>query len=178
MLKDLPLDKVYQFIEPGPVLLLTTQAPHAKPNVMPMSWHMMLEFEPPLIACVVSEGNYSFKALRETEECVLAVPPAELVETVTALGNCTGKDTDKFGIYNLTPLPAAHVAAPLVGEAIVNLECKIRDSRMIQAYDMFILECVKAWQNPRLKEAKTLHHHGFGHFAVDGAMIKVKSKMR
>jgi hypothetical protein len=37
---------------------------------------------------------------------------------------------------------------------------------------------VKAWQNPKLHDAKMIHHHGFGHFAVDGEMLKVKSKMR
>jgi len=178
MMKDLPLEKVYQFIEPGPVVLLTTQAPKGKPNIMAMSWHMMVEFEPPLIACVVSAANHSFAALRKTKECVLAVPPAELAETVAGVGNCTGNDTDKFGVYNLTPLPAKHVVAPLVGEAIVNLECKVKDTKMVNAYNLFILECVHAWENPKLKDAKTLHHHGFGQFAVDGEMIKVKSKMR
>lgn len=178
MLKDLPLERVYQFIEPGPTVLLTTQAPNTKPNVMPMSWHMMVDFAPPLIACVVNQSNHSFAALKETGQCVLAVPPAELVETVSALGNCTGNDTDKFGVYCLTPLPAKHVAAPLIGEAIVSLECKVKDTTLMGTYNLFILECVKAWVNPKLHEAKMIHHHGFGHFSVDGEMLKVKSKMR
>ena len=45
---------------------------------MTMSWHMMVDFEPPLIACVVSEADYSFAALRATEECVIAIPAVEL----------------------------------------------------------------------------------------------------
>ncbi|WP_369525339.1 flavin reductase [Bradyrhizobium diazoefficiens] len=55
------LSKVYQLIEPGPVVLLTT-ASRGCPNIMTMSWHMMVEFEPPLIACVVSEANFCFAA--------------------------------------------------------------------------------------------------------------------
>jgi flavin reductase (DIM6/NTAB) family NADH-FMN oxidoreductase RutF len=178
MLSDLPLERVYQFIEPGPVTLLTTQRPGHKPNVMTMSWHMMLEFEPPMLACVVSAGNDSFAALRRQRECVIAVPPAELAETVVRIGNCTGRDTDKFGCYDVTPLPAAHVAAPLIGECIVNLECVVRDSYMVNRYNMFVLECVKAWENRKLRGAKTIHHHGYGKFAVDGEMIQLKSKMR
>ena len=69
MMKDLPLSKVYQLLEPGPVVLLTT-ARKGRANVMTMSWHMMVEFEPPLIACVVSSANHSFTALRATKECV------------------------------------------------------------------------------------------------------------
>jgi flavin reductase (DIM6/NTAB) family NADH-FMN oxidoreductase RutF len=178
MLKNLPLERVYQFIEPGPVTLLTTQIAGAKPNVMTMSWHMMVEFEPPSIACVVSARNHSFAALRKTRECVIAVPPASLAEIVTGIGNCTGHDTDKFGTFDLTPLPASHVAAPLIGECIVNLECKVKDTYMVNRYNMFVLECVKAWGNPDLLRARTIHHHGYGRFAVDGEMIELKSKMR
>jgi flavin reductase (DIM6/NTAB) family NADH-FMN oxidoreductase RutF len=178
MLHELPLAKVYQFIEPGPVALLTTQRPGHKPNVMTLSWHMMMEFEPPLIGCIVSGNNHSFATLEQTGEAVLAVPPASLAETVAAVGNCTGRDTDKFGVYPLTPLPAKLVGAPLVGEAIVSLECRVRDTTLAQTYNMFVLEVVRAWINPALAEAPTLHHHGYGTFVLDGETIKVKSKMR
>ena len=72
--KTLPLSKVYQTLEPGPVVLLST-AFKGKPNVMTMSWHMMVDFEPPIIACVVSNRNYSFDILRKTKECVLTSSP-------------------------------------------------------------------------------------------------------
>lgn len=178
MLKDLPLSKVYQFIEPGPVVLLTTQAPGAKPNVMTMSWHMMMEFEPPLIGCVVAQGNYSFAALRQTQECVIAVPPASMAKIVTDIGNCTGNDTDKFASFELTALPAAYSAAPLIGEAIVNLECVVKETKLVKDYNFFVLECIKAWENPKLRDAPMLHHHGYGSFSVDGERIHMKSKMR
>ena len=59
MMKDMLLSRVYQLLEPGPVVLLTT-AHKGRDNVMAMSWHMMVEFEPPLVACVVSNADYSF----------------------------------------------------------------------------------------------------------------------
>ena len=65
-MKELALAKVYQLLEPGPVVLLTT-ALNGRANVMTMSWHMMVEFEPPLIACVVSSADHSFAALRATK---------------------------------------------------------------------------------------------------------------
>lgn len=84
--RPLPLSKVYQLLEPGPVVLLTT-ARKGRPNVMTMSWHMMVEFEPPLVACVVSGNDYSFKALRATKECVIAVPARKLAAKVVKIGN-------------------------------------------------------------------------------------------
>ncbi len=122
MMKDLPLSKVYELLEPGPVVLLTT-ARKGRANVMTMSWHMMVEFEPPLVACVVSNANYSFAALRATKECVIAVPAVGLARKVVDVGNCSGRDVEKFERFGLTPAPAERVTAPLVAECFANLEC-------------------------------------------------------
>src|ERR1017187_10318601 len=89
-MKDLRLSGVYQLLEPGPVVLLTT-AHKGRANVMTMSWHMMVEFEPPLIACVVSNANHSFAALRAMRECVIAIPAVELAPKVVGIGNCSGR---------------------------------------------------------------------------------------
>ena len=115
MMKPFSLSKVYQLLEPGPVVLLTTSR-KGRVNVMSMSWQMMVEFEPPLVACIVSNANYSFAALRATKECVIAIPTVELASKVVKVGNCSGRDVDKFARCGLTPLPAARVAPPLVAE--------------------------------------------------------------
>jgi flavin reductase (DIM6/NTAB) family NADH-FMN oxidoreductase RutF len=101
-MKDLPLAKVYQLLEPGPVVLLTT-AHKGRANVMAMSWHMMVEFEPPLVACVVSNADYSFAALRATKQCVIDRHPARaLAPKIVYVGNCSGRDVEKFARFALT----------------------------------------------------------------------------
>ena len=176
-MRPLPLAKAYQLLEPGPVVLLTT-ARKGRANVMTMSWHMMVEFEPPLVGCVVSSANHSFAALRATGECVIAVPARKLASKVVKVGNSSGRELDKFAAFGLTPLPAEQVAAPLVAECFANLECKVVDRRMVNRYNLFILEVLKAWVDPAQKHPKTIHHHGYGKFVVDGPTITLKSKMR
>ena len=176
-MKALPLSKVYQLLEPGPVVLLTT-ARKGRANVMTMSWHMMVEFEPPLVACVVSSADYSFAALRATGECVIAVPARKLASKVVKVGNSSGRNLDKFTAFGLTPMPADRVAPPLIAECFANLECKVADKRMVNRYNLFILEVLKAWVDPAQKNPKTIHHQGYGRFAVDGPTINLKSKMR
>jgi flavin reductase (DIM6/NTAB) family NADH-FMN oxidoreductase RutF len=174
-MRDLPLAKVYQVLEPGPVVLLTT-ARKGHVNVMAMSWHMMVEFEPPLVACVVSGANYSFAGLRATKECVIAVPALELARQVVEIGNCSGRSVRKFEKFGLTPAPAERVSAPLVVECFANLECKVVDTRFVNKYNLFVLEVLKAWTDPSQKNPKTIHHRGYGTFAVDGETIRLKSK--
>lgn len=176
-MQTLALSKVYQLIEPGPVVLLTTVR-NGKPNVMTMSWHMMVEFEPPQIACVVSEGNYSFTALNKTGECVIAIPPSRLARKVVQIGNCHGDRIDKFAAIGLTAMPGREVKAPLVRECFANLECKVMDRRLVKPYNLFILEVVKAWIDPAQKKSRTMHHRGYGTFAVDGRILTLPSKMR
>ncbi|HXZ00418.1 MAG TPA: flavin reductase family protein [Stellaceae bacterium] len=177
MMRKLPLSKVYRLLEPGPVVLLTT-ARKGRANVMTMSWHMMVEFEPPLIACVVSSAGYSFAALRASRECVIAVPARKLAAKVVKVGNCSGRDLDKFAAFGLTPQPAERVAPPLVAECFANLECRVTDTRLVNAYNLFILEVLQAWTDPAQKRPKTIHHQGYGKFIVDGETIELPSKMR
>jgi flavin reductase (DIM6/NTAB) family NADH-FMN oxidoreductase RutF len=176
-MQTLPLSKVYQYIEPGPVVLLTT-AHKGRANVMTMSWHMMVNFEPPLIACVVSDANHSFAALRATGDCVIAIPVRRLAAKVVAIGNCSGRDLDKFAKVGLTPQPAERVAAPLISECFVNLECRVVDTRLARKYSLFVLEVLKAWFDPAQRNPRTIHHRGWGTFVADGATFTLPSKMR
>lgn len=176
-MRKLALSKVYQLIEPGPVVLLTT-AREGKPNVMTMSWHMMVEFEPPQIACIVGEGDFSFAALNETGECVIAIPPARMASKVVKIGNCHGDRIDKFAAFGLTAKSAGIVKVPLIAECFANLECKVINRTMVRDYDMFVLEVMQAWIHPAQKNVKTLHHRGYGRFTVDGRVLKLPSKMR
>jgi flavin reductase (DIM6/NTAB) family NADH-FMN oxidoreductase RutF len=122
-MRNFPLAKVYQTIEPGPVVLLTT-ADKGRANVMTMSWHMMVDFEPPLIACIVSNADFSFAALRATGECVIAIPAVKLAPKVVKIGNSSGRYVDKFAKFGLTAVPAERIAAPLLAECFSTWNAK------------------------------------------------------
>lgn len=176
-MKKLAQSKVYQLIEPGPVVLMTT-AHKGRANVMTMSWHMMVEFEPPQIACVVSNRNFSFTALRATKECAIAIPARRLAATVVKIGNCSGAEVDKFAAFRLRTGPASLVKPPLLTDCFANLECRVVDTAMVNRYGMFVLEVVAAWFDPTQKNPNTIHHHGYGRFVADGRAFTLQSAMR
>jgi flavin reductase (DIM6/NTAB) family NADH-FMN oxidoreductase RutF len=175
--RNYPLSKVYGLLEPGPVVLLSTSH-KGRANVMTMSWHTMMEFEPPLVGCVVSDRDYSFRALKATRECVINIPTAELAAQVVDCGNTTGDQVDKFDTFGLTPVPGGIVAAPLIAECYASLECRAVDTRLVNRYAFFVLEVVKAWVDTSCKQPKTLHHRGYGQFMLAGETIALPSKMR
>ena len=172
--REFPLAQVYGLLEPGPVVLVTT-ARAGRANIMPLSWHTMMEFVPPLVGCVISSQNHTFEMLRATGECVINVPTVELAKKVVGCGNTSGQSVDKFKTFGLTPVAASVVEAPLIAECYANLECKVIDRGLVTPYNFFILEVVKAWIDPRRKWPRTIHHQGEGVFVVPGRTIKLPS---
>ena len=164
-------------LEPGPVVLVTT-ARKERANIMTMSWHTMMEFEPPIVGCVIRNRNHSFDILKATKECVINIPTVDLAAKVVDCGNSSGRRIDKFRVFRLTPEPASLVAAPLIAECYANLECKVVDTRMVTKYNFFILEVFKAWIDPSRKALLTIHHIGRGVFMVAGRTITLPSKMK
>jgi len=175
--RALPLGRVYALIEPGPVVLLTTSH-RGRDNVMTMSWTIPLEFEPPLVGCVVSDRDHSYAMLERSRECVINIPTVELAKQVVGCGNTSGARVDKFARYGLTRRAASKVAAPLVDECFANLECRVVDTRMVPRYGLFVLEVVAAWIAPGVKAPRTLHHRGHGRFMVAGDEIRLASKAK
>jgi len=109
---------------------------------------------------------------------VINIPTVELAEAVVGCGNTTGEKVDKFERFALTSKPAALVSAPLIDECYASLECRVADTCMVRKYSLFVLEVVKAWVDPAVKNPRTLHHRGHGNFMITGKTVTLKSKMK
>jgi flavin reductase (DIM6/NTAB) family NADH-FMN oxidoreductase RutF len=175
--KSFAVSKAYQLLEPGPVVMVTT-AHGGKMNVMTMTWQTMIDFVPPLFACVIDANNYSFELLKKSKECVINIPSVDLIKQVVGVGNTTGSKIDKFKKFDLTPVAASRVKAPMIDECYANLECKVFDMHLVAKYNIFILEIVKAWVTTSKKRQLMFHHQGNGVFAVDGKLVKIASKKK
>ena len=164
---DFPVDKVRRFLEPGPIVLVSSAHKDAT-NIMTMGWHMVVEFQPSLISCVISSANHSFEMIRKSRQCVINVPTVDLASTVVKIGNCSGRDVDKFAEFDLTPIPAAQVRAPLIDECYANFECDLVDASQVKKYNLFIFEVVQAHVATSPKYPNTIHYRGDGEFMISG----------
>ena len=176
-LRALPLAQVYRLLEPGPVVLVST-ARAGRADLMAMSWHTMMEFEPPLIGCVMSASHLSYDNVLATRECVIAIPTVEIAKQVVGCGNASGRTVDKFARFGLTALPASRVRAPLVAECYASLECRLADTTLARKYNFLVLRVVQAWIDPARKHPRTLHHMGRGLFMVAGRRLRLPSRMK
>lgn len=175
--KDFPVWEIRRFLEPGPVVLVSSHHKGER-NIMTMAWHTVMEFSPSLAGCVISSANHSYELIRKSGECVINIPGSELLNEVIGIGNCSGRDLDKFKRFGLTAQQAQTVSAPLIAECYASFECRIADRRMLKDYNFFIFEILKAHVAGSPKYPETVHYRGDGVFMISGKNISKRSLFR
>jgi flavin reductase (DIM6/NTAB) family NADH-FMN oxidoreductase RutF len=119
-----------------PVVLIGTRNADGTGNLAPMSSAWWLGDQ-----CMLgmNSGSQTTGNLLRERECTLNLPSADLVAAVDRLALLTGSpvltphklekgyryEPDKFGTAGLTPQAADLVAAPLVAECPIQLECEL-----------------------------------------------------
>jgi len=166
--KDFPTDNVRRFLEPGPIILVSS-AHKGERNIMTMGWHMIMGFSPSLVGCYIWSANHSHEMVRQSKQCVINLPTEDIATKVVKIGNSSGRDIDKFAEFGLTAKPGSHVRAPLIAECYANFECELVDTSLIRNYSLFVFEVVKAHVATAPKYPKTIHYRGDGEFMISGA---------
>jgi flavin reductase (DIM6/NTAB) family NADH-FMN oxidoreductase RutF len=163
--RSLPVNQVRRFMEPGPIVLVSS-AHKGETNIMTMGWHMMDEYDG--IACYIWDQNHSRSLITKSRECVFNIPEVVLAPTVVKIGNCSGRDVDKFAEFGLTAVAADEVGAPLIAECFASFECRLIETSLVRRYSLLIFEVVKAHVAPSPKYPRTIHYRGDGHFMISG----------
>lgn len=67
------------------------------------------------------------RMIRESGECIVNLPTAYMLDTVSMTGNCDGDSVDKFSELGLTKTISSGVAAVGIEECNASFECKLYD---------------------------------------------------
>lgn len=175
--KDFPVSQARRYLEPGPIVLVSSRW-QGETNIMTFGWHTVLEFSPSLVGLMISAGNHSFELIRNSRECVVNVPTTALTDTVVRIGNTSGEEIDKFQEFGLTADEPHEIEAPLIRECHASFECRLYEDALVDRYNFFIFEVVKAHVATSPKHPETLHYTGQGIFMVSGKVISRRSLFR
>jgi flavin reductase (DIM6/NTAB) family NADH-FMN oxidoreductase RutF len=174
---DFPVGQVRRYLEPGPIVLVSSRW-RDQVDVMTLGWHTVLDFSPSLVGLMISAGNHSFQMIRDSRECVINLPTTKLTDAVIGIGNTTGAETDKFAEFGLSVEEAAEVGAPAIRECHASFECRLHDDALVERYNFFIFEVVKARVAATPKHPQTLHYPGDGVFMVSGKIISRRASFK
>ncbi len=127
---------------PLPAVMVSCQRPGERPNIITLAWTGTICSSPAMVSISVRPERYSYDIIRETGEFVINLTTEKLVRATDWCGVRSGKDFDKFKEMGLTPGRSVHVAAPLIEESPVNLECRTTQVLELGSHHMFMAEVV------------------------------------
>ena len=120
-----PLANAYRLLNPGCLVLVSVGDGEAD-NLFPVAWNMPLRKDPPMVGLLSGKGHYSYPFIQKTGEFGLNVADASMMDAVLGCGYTSGAaEQDKFARFGLTRQPSTRIKAPLVAEAVGNLECRV-----------------------------------------------------
>lgn len=109
-----------------------------KPNVLTIGWTGIVNTIPAMTYISVRPERYSHDIIKDSGEFVINLPTKALVRAVDFCGVRSGRELNKFAHCGLTALPASQVAAPIIGESPVSLECRVERRLSLGSHDMFL----------------------------------------
>ncbi len=118
--------KAGNMLYPLPAVMVSCSRPGEKPNIITLSWTGTICSDPAMVSISVRPERYSYGIIRETGEFVINLTTEKLLQAADFCGCRTGRKVDKFKEMHLHAAPSEKVAAPLIQESPVNLECRVR----------------------------------------------------
>ncbi|MBP3482074.1 MAG: flavin reductase family protein [Alistipes sp.] len=147
--------KVGTMIYPLPAVLVSCGATPEEYNLLTVAWTGTICSDPAMCYISVRPERHSYEIIKRTGEFVINLTTEKLARAVDWCGVRSGRDYDKFAETGLTPEKAEKVAAPVVGESPVAIECRVRQVIPLGSHDMFIAEVVNVLVDERVIDDET-----------------------
>lgn len=150
-------------IYPLPVVLVSCGEREEEYNLVTVAWTGTVCTDPPMCYISLRRERHSYDIIRRTGEFVINLTTEELARATDWCGVKSGRDYDKFREMGLTPAPGAAVKAPVVAEAPLSIECRVRQILPLGSHDMFLAEVVNVQADDRYIDPET------GRFSLEAA---------
>ena len=111
---------------PLPAVMVSVTDGEGNDNIITVAWAGTVCTNPPMVSISVRPTRFSYDMICKTKEFVLNLTTEELA----------------YATDHLTKEKADQVKAPMIGEAPVNIECKVKKIEKLGSHHMFLAEVV------------------------------------
>ena len=125
---------------PVPAVMVSCADREGRTDIITVAWTGTVCSSPPMVSISIRPERFSYHMIRETGEFVVNLTTEKLVRAADLCGVKSGRDTDKWKLAGLTPEKASQVAAPLIAESPVNIECRVTEVLPLGSHHMFLGE--------------------------------------
>jgi flavin reductase (DIM6/NTAB) family NADH-FMN oxidoreductase RutF len=148
-------------VYPAPAVMVSCGDAVENFNIITIAWTGTINSKPPMCYISIRPERHSYDIIKRTGEFVINLTTKDLAEETDWAGVRSGRDYNKFEELNLTPAKASIVNAPIIEEAPLHIECKVKDIIKLGSHDMFIAEVVAVLADDRYIDEKS------GEFRLD-----------
>lgn len=139
---------------PLPVVMVSAADKEGRDDIITVAWAGTVCTNPPMVSISIRPERYSYHMIRETGEFVINLTTEELAFATDYCGVKSGRDVDKFKETGLTREKAEKVKAPMIAEAPVSIECKVKEIRELGSHHMFIAQVVAVHADEKYMDEK------------------------
>lgn len=139
---------------PLPVVMVSAADKEGRDDIITVAWAGTVCTNPPMVSISIRPERYSYHMIRETGEFVINLTTEELAFAIDYCGVKSGRDVDKFKETGLTREKAEKVKAPMIAEAPVSIECKVKEIRELGSHHMFIAQVAAVHADEKYMDEK------------------------
>lgn len=139
---------------PLPVVMVSAADKEGRDDIITVAWAGTVCTNPPMVSISIRPERYSYHMIRETGEFVINLTTEELAFATDYCGVKSGRDIDKFKETGLTREKAEKVKAPMIAEAPVSIECKVKEIRELGSHHMFIAQVAAVHADEKYMDEK------------------------
>ena len=139
---------------PLPVVMVSAADKEGRDDIITVAWAGTVCTNPPMLSIAIRPERYSYHVIREAGEFVINLTTEELAFATDYCGVKSGRDVDKFKETGLTREKAEKVKAPMIAEAPVSIECKVKEIRELGSHHMFIAQVAAVHADEKYMDEK------------------------
>jgi len=141
-------------VNPVPVVMVSCGETEAEHNIITIAWTGIVNSEPPMTYISVRKSRHSHGIIEKNGEFVINLCTEKLAQITDYCGVKSGRDINKFKDQKVTPVPGQFVKCPMIQEAPVNIECKVKEIHHYPSHDMFIADILAVHADDSLMNEK------------------------
>ena len=142
-------------IYPLPAVMVSCGACEEEYNIITISWTGTICTNPPMCYISVRPERHSADIIKRNMEFVINLTDSSTAYATDWCGVRSGRDYNKFEEMGLTPGKAAIVQAPIIEEAPLSIECRIKEIMPLGTHEMYIAEVVNVIADDRYIDPTT-----------------------
>lgn len=127
---------------PGLIAIVTAEWRGTK-NIMAAGWHSFISYAPPIYGVAIGEERFTHQLIKDSGEFAISFVGADNAHFIEEVGKSTGRDGDKFERFHIPYQKAETIQAPILTDAYVVYECKVKDIRKYGDHDWVVADITK-----------------------------------